>query len=175
LIKHALLTALVLLVVDSVPTRALAQSMAVRRADTTLYIAIARLDDTRRPVRVITRGLERVEGRGISIRDDSVLVVSDNGVRSIPAPDVDAIYVRRGTAALTGGLLAAIPCALFGGLLGAAIATDPDSNGRPGRGAGGALLGAALLGAPCGVLGAGIGSLIKHWQLEYVRPPNVGT
>jgi hypothetical protein len=83
--------------------------------------------------------------------------------------DVDSLWVQRGTAARTVGILTAVPCAVFGALVGEFIATDPDSNGSPGRGPLGALIGAVLFGAPCGGLGAVIGSFFPRWRLEYAR------
>jgi hypothetical protein len=120
-------------------------------------------------VRLASRGTGRVEGYGIHVVGDSVWVDTDKGARTFAMVDVDSLWVQRGTAALTVGILAAAPCAVFGALVGEFIATDPDSNGRPGRGPLGALIGAVLFGAPCGGLGAAIGSFFPRWRLEYAR------
>ena len=66
------------------------------------------------------------------------------------------------------GLVAAVPCALFGGLAGAALASDPDSNGKPADAPIGAVVGAAGGAVLCGLPAAAVGSLILRSRLVYV-------
>jgi hypothetical protein len=136
--------------------------------DSTLQRVVTELaTDPRRPVRVRERGAQRIQGRALRLSADSVYLDTDDGVRAINRFQVDSIWVRRGSAALMVSTLTGIPCALLGALVGAAIASDPDSNGGSGREGGGALEGAALLGVPCALVGAGVGALIRHWPLVY--------
>lgn len=136
-----------------------------------LRSVIARIgDDNGGSVRLASRETGRLEGRSVDLRGDSVLLDNDAGVRAIATANVDSVWSRRGTAAGILGIVAAVPCALYGALVGGFIASDPDSGGKPSHGALGALIGALIAGAGCGAGGAAIGSLIPRWQLEYTRP-----
>jgi hypothetical protein len=156
-------------VATPVPTYARAQSASASPSDSTLQGVIFRTALEPHDVRLARRGTGRIEGYRIRIVGDSVWMDTGKGARTIAIADVDSLWVQRGTAARTVGIIAAVPCALFGAMVGEFIATDPDSNGSPGRGPYGALIGAVLFGAPCGGLGAGVGSLIRRWRLEYAR------
>lgn len=159
----------VLVFAGCVPSYRRAQSVSASAPDSSLQRVVSRIALEPNTVRLARRGTGRAEGYGLRVFGDSVSLHSDGRVRTIAVVDVDSLWVQRGTAALTVGILAAIPCAVFGALIGEFIATDPDSNGRPGRGPYGALIGAVLFGAPCGGLGAAIGSLFHRWRLEYAR------
>jgi hypothetical protein len=151
------------------PSYARARGVTTSPSDSSIQRVIARIALEPHNVRLSSHGTGRVEGYGIHVVGDSVWVDTNRGARTFAMVDVDSLWVQRGTAALTVGILAAVPCAVFGALVGEFIATDPDSNGRPGRGPLGALIGAVLFGAPCGGLGAMIGSFFPRWRLEYAR------
>jgi hypothetical protein len=121
-----------------------------------------------RMVRLSTRETGRVEGNQVSLVGDSVLFSTPNGDRAVAAANVDSIWIK-GSAAPILGLIAAVPCAVYGGLVGAFIGGDPDGNGSPGRATIGLLIGMIGGGAVCGSLGAAIGSLIPRWRLRYAR------
>ena len=168
--RRSLMVVVVLAVAGLVPGSARAQSATVSHPDSSLQRVIASIElDSPHSVRLVSRGTRRVEGDGIRVFGDSVSVDTDRGARTLAMVDVDSLWVQRGTAALTVGILAAVPCAVFGALVGAFLATDPDSNGRPGRGPLGALIGIVVGGVPCGLLGAGLGSLIRPWRLEFAH------
>jgi hypothetical protein len=168
------MVAVVLAVAGAMPSVARAQSATLSYSDWSLHRAIARIElDRPHAVRFASRGAGRVEGYGIRVLGDSLSVDTDQGSRKLAMVDIDSLWVQRGTAALTLGIIAALPCAVFGALAGSFLATDPDSNGRPGRGFLGGLIGFVLAGAPCGLLGAGLGSLIRPWRLEFARTAQV--
>jgi hypothetical protein len=162
---------LVVFVLASCPNSAWAQSVTVLHADSSLQRVIARIgSDGPQSVRLVGHGTGRLEADRLRLVADSVFIGTDDGERVVAVIDIDSLWVQQGTAALTLGIVAAVPCALFGASFGSFLATNPDSNGRPGRGPIGALVGALVGGAPCGLLGAGLGSLIRRWRLEYARP-----
>src|SRR3954464_11383097 len=153
------------------PDLARAQDDLFSRADSSVRRAIERVAVERpHSVRLAGSGNGRVEGPIVRAAGDSGSVATHGGTRTIAMVDVDTVWVRRGSLATTLGVVAAVPCAIFGALVGEAIGSDPDSNGGPGQGGRGALIGASLLGIPCGLLGAGVGYLIRPWRLEYARP-----
>ena len=153
----------------SVPSSARAQSDTISQTDSSLQRVVFRIALEPHDVRLASHGIGRVEGYGLHVVGDSVWVDTDTGARTIAMVDIDSLWVQRGTAARTVGIIAAVPCAVFGAMVGEFIATDPDSNGRPGRGPIGAVIGAVLFGAPCGGLGAVIGSFFRRWRLAYAR------
>lgn len=154
----------------STPSYARAQSVTAAPSDSSLERIIVRIGiDGPNTVRLVSRGTERLEGERIRLLGDSVWVDTDTGLRTIATADVDSLWVQHGTAARMVAIIAAVPCALYGALVGEFIATDPDSNGRPGRGPIGAVIGAVIGGAPCAGLGAIIGSFFRRWRLEYAR------
>ena len=158
-----------------IASSARAQS-AASQSDSSLQRVVFRIALEPHDVRLASHGTGRVQGYGLHVVGDSVWVDTDRGAHTIAMVDIDSLWVQHGTAALTVGIIAAVPCAVFGALVGEFIATDPDSNGRPGRGPLGALIGAVLGGAPCGGLGAVIGSFFRRWRLEYARTaqPTIG-
>ena len=156
-------------VATPVPSYGRAQSASASPSDSSVQRVIFRIALEPHTVRLVSRGTGRVEGYGIRVLGDSVSVDTNQGAHTIAIVDVDSLWVQRGTAARTVAIVAAVPCAAFGALVGEFIATDPDSNGRPGRGPLGALIGAVLFGAPCGGVGATIGSFFPRWRLEYAR------
>ena len=167
--QGVLLSILVLFFADAVPTPARAQIAAGRREFPSVHRVLTRIgDDSPRTVRLAGRTIGRVDGNRMRLRGDSLVLSTANGSRVVALAEVDSLWVQR-SAARPLAIIAAVPCALYGALLGEFLATDPDSNGRPGRGTAGALRGGAVGGIICGSLGAGIGSLIKRWRLEYVR------
>jgi hypothetical protein len=121
-----------------------------------------------RVVRLTTRASGRVQGNSVNLRGDSVLVETEQGVRAFAVLEVDSLWVQ-GTAATLVGIVAALPCAILGGMVGDFIGGDPDGNGTPGRALLYSLIGVAVGGVVCGSVGAIFGSLIPQWRLEYVR------
>lgn len=135
---------------------------------------IARISyDNGRSMRLASRETGRLEGYRVDLRADSVLLDTDAGVRAIATANVDSVWTQRGSAAHIVGIVAAVPCALYGALVGGFLASDPDSGGKPSHGALGALIGGLIAGAGCGAGGAAIGSLVRRWHLEYARPITV--
>ena len=126
-------------------------------------------------VRLASRETGRLEGHRVDLRGDSVLLDTDAGVRAIATVTIDSVWAQRGSAARTLGIVAAVPCALYGALVGSFFASDPDSGGKPSHAALGGLIGGLIAGSVCGAVGAGVGSLIRGWQLEYARPVDVTT
>jgi hypothetical protein len=121
-----------------------------------------------RIVRLTTRSSGRIEGNDVDLRGDSVLVATEQGPRAFQVAEVDSLWVQ-GTAAVLVGMVAALPCAIFGGMVGDFIGGDPDGNGTPGRALAYSFIGLAVGGVVCGSAGAILGSLIPRWRLEYVR------
>lgn len=160
---------IVAFLVSVLANSAAAQSM-VWQQDSVLRNVLMRAGVEHRGVRMTSHLSGRVEGERVSLRADSVIVVGDNGNRAVALADIDSLWVQRGTAAFAVGIVAAIPCAIFGGLVGSFIGGDPDSNGSPNRGTVMGLLGFALGGLVCGGVGAEIGSMFERWPLAYARP-----
>jgi len=169
--------ALIVLVFSELPaSRTWAQSAVASREDSIVRNAISRISaDNKRSIRIASRETGRIETHDVVLLGDSVLLNTDSGVRAIALVNVDSVWVPRGSAALLVGLIAGLPCALFGGLVGNFIGGDPDSQGSPGRATVLTLLGFLGGGLVCGSVGAGIGSLIRYWHLEYARPANIQT
>jgi hypothetical protein len=156
---------------SAAPQFARAQDDLFSHADSSVRRAIERVAaEHPHSVRLAGSGNGRVEGAIVRAAGDSVSLDTDDGLRTMAVIDVDSVWVQRKSLATALGVIAVIPCAIFGALVGDAIGSDPDSNGGPGQGGRGALIGAALLGVPCGLLGAGVGYLIRPWRLEYARP-----
>jgi hypothetical protein len=171
-----LMALLVLVLAESLPSRGRAQSLPAPHPDSSLRNSLARIGaQNAQSVRLATRETGRLEGYRVSLLGDSVLLNSDSGVRAIAVVNVDSVWVQRGTAALLVGFIAGLPCALFGGLVGDFIGGDPDSNGSQGRATVGMLIGFLGGAFVCGSVGAGIGSLIRRWRLEYARPAEAAT
>lgn len=161
---------------ESLPTRVRAQSPSAPHADSSLRNSLARIGaDSSRSVRLSSRETGRLEGHRVSLLGDSVVLETDSGVRSIAVVNVDSVWVQHGTAAAIVGIITGVPCAVYGGLVGGFIGGDPDSNGSPGRAAVLTLIGMLGGGFVCGSVGAGIGSLIRRWRLEYARPANAAS
>lgn len=162
---------LALFLAGSLFSRAAAQSPPSAQPDSTLRSTITRIAaDNRQRVRVTSRETGRLEGNRVSLTGDSVFVSTDSGVRAIAVVEVDSLWIYRGTAAPIVGLIAAIPCAAFGGAVGGFVGGDPDSQGSSAKAALFSIIGILAGGAVCGSVGAGVGSLIERWRLEYVRP-----
>jgi hypothetical protein len=173
---QAQITLVVLVLGASLPSRDRAQIAPGPDADSSLRNAIARIGaDNPRSVRLASRESGRVEGRRVYVLGDSVLLGTEFGVRSIAVANVDSVWVQEGTAALLVGIIVGVPCALFGAMVGEFIGGDPDSNGSPGRAIGGLFIGFLGGAFVCGSVGAGIGSLIRRWRLEYARPAEAAT
>lgn len=164
------LPVVLLVLATSPPSRALAQVTASHE-DSILYRVLARIgEDNPRTVRIANHESVRVQGRGLRLLGDSVVVVSHQKEYAIAVVDVDSLWVQRGTAALVLGAIAAAPCALYLGLAFHSLATGPDGNRRGEAGPVAALVGGLIGGVACGAVGAGIGSFIRLWRLEYARP-----
>lgn len=168
--KRFLLVGIVVLTTANLPRFAQAQSASA--ADSSLRAVITRISAGRpRAVRLVSQRTKRLRGDSLQLNGDSVVLHSERGTRTVALQEVDSLWVSRGSASRIVGIVAAVPCAIYGGLVGAFLATDPDSNGRPGRAPMGAMIGGAAGALVCGLPGFGIGSLIKRWRLEYTRPP----
>lgn len=168
--SRSVLAFLILILADSLPSYAQTQTATESRADSSLYRALTHIGEGRpRTVRLTSQATGRVQGSSLELRGDSVFVVSDHGVRALLVGEVDSVWVQ-GTAALLVGIITAVPCAIFGLMVGTFIGGDPDSQGSSGKAIVEGLIGAVGGGFLCGVVGAGFGSLIPQWQLEYARP-----
>ena len=120
-------------------------------------------------IRLVLHGGRRILATDPAVAGDS-MVASIQGSRwTLALADIDTVWVRRGTWALLGAATTGVPSAIYGAALGAFLATDPDSNGKPGQGPRGAIFGGALFGALGALPGAFIGSLVTRWKVIYVR------
>lgn len=170
------LLVLVLAFGASLPNRARAQTPPAAYADTNLRNSVSRAGaDRNRTVRLTSRATGRVQGNRVSLLGDSVSVSDYAEVHMIAVVDVDSMWVQHGSAAPIVGLILGVPCALFGGMVGSFIGSDPDSNGSPRRATVLLILGMAGGGFVCGSAGAFIGSWFPRWRLEYVRPTEAAT
>jgi hypothetical protein len=161
----------VLLIGTALPNRVRAQTPPPEYADTNLRNSVSRAGaDRNRTVRLTSRATGRVQGNRVSLLGDSVSVSDYSEVHMIAVADVDSMWVQHGSAAPRVGLILGVPCALFGGLVGSFIGSDPDSNGSPRRATVLLILGMAGGGVVCGSAGAFIGSWFRRWRLEYARP-----
>jgi hypothetical protein len=159
---------LLLVVAISLPVRSPAQP-TLSHADSLLYHVLAQIgEDNPHTFRILNHEGILVQGRGVHLMGDSVVMVSHQKEFAIAVVDVDSLWMQRGTAALALGVLSAVPCALFLGWAAYTLATGPDGNPRSGPVA--ALSGGAIGGIVCGGVGAVIGSFIRVWRLEYARP-----
>ena len=159
---------LVLLLAECLPRRSCAQSPSAAHTGSSLSSIVARVSaDSSRSVRLSSRETGRLEGHRLSVLGDSVLLNTDSGLRAIGIANIDSLWVQRGTAAPIFGIIAAVPCALFGAMVGGTIGGDPDSNGSRRREILLPIVGLLGGSAVCGSVGAGIGSLIPRWRLEY--------
>jgi hypothetical protein len=122
-----------------------------------------------RHVRIAISGKGRIQASALSQRGDSVFLDNDDGRHAIGIAEVDSVWAQKGTAATLLGAIAAIPCALFGMVVGDFIATDPDGNQGGIPGPVGALIGGVIAGLPCGLAGGAVGSFFRRWRLEYPR------
>lgn len=166
--KHALSLVCSLAIVVA-PNRARAQR-STSGGDFELRNAIAELAAGKpRPVRVSGGAQGRLEGERVAVLGDSLILTTESGLRTIAIEDVDSVWIQRGTAAKLFGIIAAVPCAIYGALLGSFLGGDPDSNGSPGREVGLTAAGIAAGAIICGSIGAAVGSAIQHWELEYAR------
>ena len=166
----------VLFLGPALPNRARAQAPPPAYADTNLRNSVTRAGaDRNRTVRLTSRATGRVQGNRISLLGDSVSVSNYSEVHMIAVADVDSMWVQHGSAAPIVGLVLGVPCAVYGGLVGAFIGSDPDSNGSPRRATALIILGTAGGGFVCGSAGAFIGSWFRRWRLEYARPTEDAT
>jgi hypothetical protein len=166
-IRPSRTTVLAVMLAGSISSRTEAQSP---QPDSALRSIITRVAaDNRQRIRVTSPETQRLEGNRVSLLDDSVFVSTESGTRAIPLARVDSVWIYRGTAAPILGLIAALPCAVFGAAAGGFIGGDPDSQGSSGKAALFSIIGLLAGGAVCGSVGAGFGSLIDRWRLEYVR------
>jgi hypothetical protein len=169
-LSRSVLAVLILILADLLPSHAQTQTATESRADSSLYRGLTRISEGRpRTVRLTSQATGRVQGSSLELRGDSIYLVSDQGARAIPVGEVDSLWVQ-GDAALLVGIIAAVPCAIFGLMVGTFIGGDPDSQGSSGKAIVDGLIGAIGGGFLCGGVGAGFGSLIPRWRLEYARP-----
>jgi hypothetical protein len=171
-----LVVLLVFLLAESVPSGSRAQSRPESPGDSSLRSSLARIGaDNPRLVRLTSRESGRLEGLRVHLLGDSVLLTTESGLRAIAVSNVDSVWLQNGTAAPILGIIAGVPCAVFGGLVGSFIGGDADSNGSPRREIVLGLVGFVGGAFVCGSVGAGIGSLIRRWKLEYARPAEAVT
>ena len=112
----------------------------------------------------------RLQGNMVSLLGDSISVSTESGPHAVAVGSVDSVWIYRGTAAPILGLIAALPCALYGGAVGAFLGSDPDGQPSSAKAVLYPIIGILAGGALCGTVGAGIGSLIERWRLEFARP-----
>jgi hypothetical protein len=168
--SRSIIAVLIFILADLGASYAQAQTATASRADSSLYRTLTRISEGRpRTVRLTSQATGRVRGSSLELRGDSVFVINDQGLRPIPVGEVDSLWVQ-GDAALLVGIITAVPCAIFGLMVGTFIGGDPDSQGSSGKAIVEGLIGAIGGGFLCGVVGAGFGSLIPQWRLEYARP-----
>ena len=147
-----------------------AQNPSTIHTDSSLSDIIERISaDSTRVVRLSSHETGRLEGDGLYLLADSVYLNTDSGVRAFRMASVDSLWIG-GTAARLIGIIAAVPCALYGAMVGGFLGSDPDGNGSEGRGLLFSVIGLLGGGAVCGMVGAGVGSLIWRWELEYPLP-----
>ena len=136
--------------------------------DSSLSHLISRLgSDTQRSMRLSTHQAGRLEADSLFLLGDSVILYTVMGERAIAVTNVDSVWVQRGTAAPIIGIIAAVPCAVFGAMVGGFLGGDPDSNGSETKSVLYSIIGFAGGAIACGSLGAGVGSFFRRWQLEY--------
>ena len=166
---------LVLALAGCLPSRTPVSAPSAAHADSSLSSLVARISaDNPRLVRLSSRETGRLEGDRVSFLGDSVLLNTGAGMRAIAMANVDSVWIQT-TAARIVGIIAAVPCALFGALVGGFIGGDPDGNPSPLREILFPIIGMLGGGAVCGSVGAGVGSLIPLWRLEYPRPSEDAT
>jgi hypothetical protein len=140
-------------------------------SDSSIYSVLARIsEESMRSVRITTSATGRLDGRKLQLRGDSALLVGERETRAIGVAQIDSVWTQRSSLAAVVGLIAAVPCAVLGAAAGAFFGGDRDSGGSPARQKSGAVVGAVAGGLFCGAVGAGIGSTIRPWRLEYARP-----
>jgi hypothetical protein len=172
---QTLMAVLVLVLAECLPSRSRAQNPSEAHTDSGWSDIFARVSaDSARLVRLSSPETGRLEGYRLSRFGDSVYLNTDSGVRAIAMAKVDSLWIQ-GTAARLFGIIAGVPCALFGAMVGGFIGGDPDSRGSPRRELLLSIVGLLGGGAVCGSVGVGVGSLIRRWQLEYPRPSEDAT
>jgi hypothetical protein len=140
--------------------------------DSALAFVLGNASESRR-LRIHVRNGLRVDDPKPRMEKDSVIIRFGRSTQKLSLPEIDSVWVQRGTMAGIFGAIAAVPCAIFGALAVHALATDPDGNGGPGNGPKGAVVGAVMGTVACGLPGLALGSLIKRWRLIFpVAPPN---
>ena len=162
------LSVLVALALGVFPSSAYAQSS--KSANSELRNVIAAIGAQKvRTVRVSSDGTGKLEGDWVALLGDSLVLTTESGPRSIAIEEVDSVWTQRGSAAQVVGIIAALPCAIYGAVVGSFIGGDPDSNGSPARQTGLTIAGFAAGALICGSIGAAVGSTFRRWQLEYAR------
>jgi hypothetical protein len=170
-----LIAVLVLVPGECLPSGSRAQNPSGAHIDSSLSTIVARISaDSARLVRLSSRETGRIEGDRFTLLADSVSLKTASGIRAIAIANVDSLWVR-GTATRLFGIIAAVPCALFGAMVGGFIGGDPDGQPSPGRELLFPIVGLLGGGAICGTVGAGVGSLIGRWRLEYPQPSEDST
>ena len=139
-------------------------------SDSLRAIVTAIAAESPRPVRLSTRRTGRIDGDRVSLDRDSVVLTFDSVSRAFATSDIDSLWTHGGSAARTVGIIAAIPCAIYGAIVGGFIGGDADSNGSPRKQAVFTILGFGAGGLVCGSIGAIVGSSFQRWHLEYARP-----
>lgn len=166
---------LLLALAGCLPSRTPVSAPSAAHADSGLSNLVARISaDSPRLVRLSSRETGRLEGDRVSLMGDSVVLNTGAGMRAIAIVKVDSVWIQT-TAARIVGIIAAVPCALFGAWVGGFIGGDPDGNPSPQREILFPIIGMLGGGAVCGAVGAGVGSLIPLWRLEYPRPSEDAT
>lgn len=162
---------IVLLSILFADTSILAQSAVntTSQRDSPIHASISRLTPGEH-LRVRIRDGPRLEGMRVELIGDSGVLNPHRRNERYALMEIDSIWVRHGSFAVLVGTLTAIPCAVYGGLVGHFLVTDADSGART-AGWKGAMVGAIAGAGVCGTPGAILGSFIHRWRLLY---PNKG-
>ncbi|MBA3646404.1 MAG: hypothetical protein H0W63_09520 [Gemmatimonadaceae bacterium] len=123
-------------------------------------------------IRLTSHGI-RISASEPSIKGDTIVATVHGRKRSFAPADIDTLWVKKGSYGLVGAAITGVPSAVLGAFAGASLATDRDSNGKPGSGPKGAIWGAFLLGVIGAIPGAIVGSVFPRWQRVYAHalPP----
>jgi hypothetical protein len=161
--RIALLAGAILIIGTPAQSQTDRSQSTIPSADDPLVRTLSRLDPNTR-VRVRT-GPTIIEGDYTGFSDQGVLLRNAPDASAIPFSSIDEMWKRsRSTlrGAIVGGAFGAVLVGTFGVLLvqGLCESSDGCSNDYPTA----ALFGGAIGAAGGGILGAGIGALVKRWQ-----------
>lgn len=124
-------------------------------------------------IRLVSHGV-RVIASNPKVVGDSLVAIIGAKTWTLALADIDTVWVKKGSRAALGAAITGVPAAIWGAGLGYVLATDPDSNRKPGGGLQAALVGGTIFGLIGAIPGALLGSVITRWARIYVRgaPPS---